>query len=135
MQEKSLQHEIASIVVAVPTVGRSQILIDTVTHLLRQSSAPAEILILDRSVDHTQSAQDAVLDWSQQGLIRWMRLPRPSIPAAMNEALLTSRSDVVLFIDDDVVPDDDLVLNHLKAHKRTGAAIVAGRVIQPWQRD
>src|SRR5262245_15066879 len=132
-QEGLIDHRMASIAVAIPTFGRNQTLIDTIAHLLRQSVQPTEILILDQSPNHTPSALRALLDWNEQGTIRWVRLRRPSIPAAMNLALLKSGADVIVFLDDDVVPNDDLISSHLAAHKKLYTALVAGRVIQPWQ--
>jgi GT2 family glycosyltransferase len=133
--ERRLCQETASIAVAIPTFGRDQVLVDAVAHLLRQSAPPTEILVLDQSPNHTPSAQSALSAWNEEGAIRWLHLPHPSIPAAMNEALLRSRADVVLFLDDDVVPDDGFISSHWAAHKKTGAAMVAGRVIQPWQEN
>jgi GT2 family glycosyltransferase len=39
---------------------------------------------------------------------------------------------LVLFIDDDIVPEPGFLQRHLRAMERTGAALVAGRVVQPW---
>jgi len=65
--------------------------------------------------------------------MRWLRLKDPSIPAAMNRGLLEASHPIVLFVDDDIVPHSELVEAHLSAMGKTGAALVAGRVIQPWQ--
>jgi GT2 family glycosyltransferase len=67
--------------------------------------------------------------------MRWLRLKDPSIPGAMNCGLLASSNRVVLFLDDDIIPASELAEAHLKALEKTGAAVVAGRVIQPWQKD
>jgi GT2 family glycosyltransferase len=39
----------------------------------------------------------------------------------------------VLFVDDDIVPEADLIRAHLGAHALSKGRIVAGRIIQPWQ--
>jgi GT2 family glycosyltransferase len=65
--------------------------------------------------------------------MRWLRLKNPSIPRAMNCGLLEASHPIVLFLDDDIIPHSRLVEAHLSALERTGAAVVAGRVIQPWQ--
>lgn len=122
-----------SIAAAIPTFRRERVLVNTITHLLRQKLPPAEILVLDQSPVHTPSVEAALSAWDEQGTIRWIHLTEPSIPAAMNEALLRSRAEVILFLDDDVVPEADSIAAHGAAHENTGAAVVAGRVIQPWQ--
>ena len=60
-------------------------------------------------------------------------LAEPLIPRALNRGLIEARYDIVLFLDDDIVPEPDLVDAHVKAHEQTKSRLVAGRVIQPWQ--
>jgi GT2 family glycosyltransferase len=50
----------------------------------------------------------------------------------MNVGLCEATHKVLLFVDDDIVPEANLVQRHLTALDRTGAALIAGRVIQPW---
>ena len=125
--DENVRSKVSAISVAIPTFGRDQILIDTVTHLLRQRLLPSEMLVLAQSADHTPSAKGTQSNWSKQGRIRWLRLPRPSIPAAMNVGLLQSQSELLLFIDDDIVPEQDFLASHLAAHMKSDAAVVAGR--------
>ena len=47
----------------------------------------------------------------------------------MNVALQLAKTDIVLFLDDDIIPDQNLVEAHLKAQKQ--ADLVAGQVLQP----
>lgn len=122
-----------SIAVAIPTFRRGKELVDTIYYILRQEGQPTEILVLDQSDTHAPSVEMALADWDAQGAVRWIKLTEPSIPAAMNRALLETQADVVAFFDDDIVPQDNLIVAHLEAHQRTNAAIVAGRVLQPWQ--
>jgi GT2 family glycosyltransferase len=51
----------------------------------------------------------------------------------MNRGVLEARHQFVLFLDDDIIPNSGLVEAHVRALEETGAALVAGRVIQPWQ--
>lgn len=119
--------------VAIPTYRRDQVLIDTVRDLLALDPPPAEILVLDQTPEHASEVTAALLAWDTVGHIRWLRLPEPSIPRAMNQGLLAARHEVVLFLDDDIRPEPGLSAAHLAAHRDSGAALVAGRVIQPWQ--
>jgi len=65
--------------------------------------------------------------------MRWLRLRDPSIPGAMNRGLLEASHPMVLFLDDDDIPESGLVEAHTSALEKTSAALVAGRIIQPWQ--
>jgi GT2 family glycosyltransferase len=133
MNAQILSERQPKITAAIPTYRRDQVLIDTVRDLLALDPPPAEILVLDQTPEHAPDAAAALRDWDAAGRIRWLRLPEPSIPRAMNRGLLEAGHDLVLFLDDDIRPEPVLLQAHLAAHQSTGAALVAGRVIQPWQ--
>src|SRR5262249_2801018 len=119
--------------IIIPTYRRDNILIATVTYLLSLNPSPAEILVIDQTEKHEDIAEKRLESWREEGKIKWLRLAEPSIPRAINLGLCQAKHDLVLCIDDDVVPDPDLLEGHFRALKSTGAALVAGRVIQPWQ--
>jgi GT2 family glycosyltransferase len=119
--------------VAIPTYRREQVLIDTISYLLELPQRAAEILVLDQTEKHEEETQAALSRLAQEGTIRWIRLDRPSIPAAMNRGLLQAAQPIVLFVDDDVRPEPQLLTAHLLAHDSNADGLVAGRVIQPWQ--
>lgn len=122
-----------ALTIAIPTYRREQILVDTIAHLLALPVAAAEILVLDQTEHHEIATRDALRRLADDGRIRWIRLPQPSIPRAMNTGLLEASHLVVLFVDDDIRPDAELVSAHMAAHARHPDGLVAGRVIQPWQ--
>ena len=122
------------IAIAIPTFRREQVLIESIDALLRIEPNAAEILVLDQTPQHTAQVDGALDRWNASGRVRWLRLSEPSIPRAMNQALLEARNDVVLFLDDDIVPFPELVAAHVNAH-RQGHRLVAGRVLQPWDGD
>jgi len=119
--------------IVVPTYRRNDVLIATIERLLELDPAPAEILVVDQTEKHHETTEYTLKNWEAAGVIRWMRLFEPSITRAMNRGLCEARQSTVLFVDDDVVPERSLVQMHWAALERTGAALVAGRVIQPWQ--
>ena len=119
------------ITLAIPTYRREEILLDTVQELLRLTPRADEILVLDQTVEHSWKTEELLGRWNVAGEIRWLRLTEPSIPKAMNRGLLEARNDIVLFLDDDIVPFADLLTAHVKAHC-SERWLVAGRVLQPW---
>jgi len=122
----------AEISIVIPTYNREQVLLDTIECLLRQAVRPAELLIVDQTVQHEAATSQALLDWEQQGAITLIRLPTPSVPLAMNTGLRTARYPLVLFLDDDIRAGPDLVAAHLDAYcKFPQATAVVGQVIQP----
>jgi len=122
-----------SITVAIPTYRREQVLLDTIAYLLDLEHAPAEILVLDQTEQHEVATENHLGELHDAGRIRWLRLATPSIPQAMNRGLLEARQDIVLFLDDDVCPEPELIAAHLAAQAQFADVLAVGRVIQPWE--
>ncbi|PAY18788.1 hypothetical protein CKO51_14560 [Rhodopirellula sp. SM50] len=120
--------------IVIPTLGRDAVLAATIESLLTVPSPAAEILIVDQSPEHDQSTTEQLTDWNSAKLIRWIRLPKPSITRSMNHGLREADSPLVLFLDDDIRPNADLVAVHAAAHARCPQLwATVGQVIQPWQ--
>ncbi|MCB9826583.1 MAG: glycosyltransferase family 2 protein [Planctomycetes bacterium] len=124
-----------SVGVVIPTLGREAVLCETVEGLLRLARPPDEIVVVDQTERHESATQGSLERWDQTGCIRWIRQASPSIPTAMNRGLLAAASEVVLFVDDDVVPDPRLAEAHARAWAAADGSdvgLIAGRVVQPW---
>ena len=120
------------ITIAIPTLGRDDVLIDTINELLRLNRKANEIIIVDQSDDHDEKTRLRLQDWHLQGEIQWICIQYKSITHAMNIALRKATSEKVLFLDDDIIPDKDLVEAHYQSAVSKPFAIIAGRVLQPW---
>lgn len=119
----------ASLSVLIPTYQRERVLIDTLGALFNLKLKPTEVIVIDQTEVHEASTLDALTNWDKEGRIRWLRLSNASIPGAMNHGLLAATGDIVLFLDDDIIPDRELFAAHLAAHSSAG--LVAGLVLQP----
>jgi len=119
------------ITIAIPTYNRGAILVQTVERLLALAQRANEIVIADQTKTYDPAIESRLAEWSKSGAIRWIRLPEPSIPHAMNEALRAAQSPVVLFLDDDIEPSPDLVEQHARAQDDASIWAIAGQVLQP----
>lgn len=117
--------------VVIPTYRRERVLLDTLEFLLKADPPPFEILVIDQTEVHAKATECSLAAWDEEGRIRWIRLPRPSISRAMNAGLEYSRAAIVLFLDDDIIPGQDLLSAHVAAHAGGDCHIVAGQVLQP----
>ena len=133
MQEQHDKEVTVPLTVAIPTYGREEVLLQTLEHFLKMPLPPAEILVLDQTEVHSPAVAKTLKNWESEGKLRWLRISRPSITGSMNLGLLQAHYEIVLFVDDDIIPESGLLQAHLTAHKNVGAALIAGRVIQPWQ--
>jgi len=102
---------------------------------LLQDPPAADILVLDQTVAHEQKTDDRLGEWDRSGRIRWLRLPEPSQPAALNVALRHSTQPFVLFLDDDIRIDQGFVRAHYEAFGAEEIWAVAGQVLQPGEEE
>jgi len=127
--------------VVIPTWGRVQEPVRTLQDLTRQTRLPDEIIVVDQN-------QPAVLELDQvlEGIpyARQIRASRPGVCPNYNLGWRESRGEIVLFLDDDVELDPELIASHLRLYddeekqpasagktKKLPLGGVAGRVEQP----
>jgi glycosyltransferase involved in cell wall biosynthesis len=125
---KALNHH-PQISIVIPTYRRSDIVLDTISQFRKYYPEQFELIIVDQTADLPPAAAAALAKLDTSGSIRWLQLPKPSIPAAMNCGLLAAKGEAVLFLDDDIQLNDSLLSAHLAAQKTS--ALVAGQVLQP----
>lgn len=118
-----------AISVVIPTYQREGVLLDTLNALLGLEQGADEILVMDQTRAHDLETEQQLASWHEAGVIRWLRREHPSIPGAMNQGLVEARESVVLYLDDDIRPDANLISAHLTAHQT--ADLIAGLVLQP----
>ena len=119
--------------IAIPTYGRDEVLLETLKRLFALNPPSSEIIVIDQTEEHSGQVSRALDGLQASGRMRLLRLRDPSIPVAMNRGLVEASHPFVLFLDDDIIPHSGLVEAHARALEETGAALVAGRIIQPWQ--
>jgi GT2 family glycosyltransferase len=123
----------AEVSVVIPTYQRGRILLDTIRQLLNLDSGTFEILVVDQTTQYDPAIHDALTELDKAGKIRWRRIDKPSIPHAMNIGMLSARCDIVLFLDDDIMPAPGLIEAHFSNYGDVTVWGVAGQVLQPGQ--
>lgn len=121
--------ESAGISIVIPTYKRGRVVLDTIRALEGIRPPDCELLIVDQSPEHPPGVERGLAAARDAGSIRWIRLATPSIPAAMNVGLTHAAGKAVMFLDDDIIPDPELVARHVAAQSSPG--LVAGMVLQP----
>ncbi len=114
--------------VVIPTLGRDDVLIDTVRALSRQSVAPLEILVVDQNDPPFENVDT---EMKRHPLVRHIKSATTGCWHNCNVGIQEARGDIVLFLDDDIIPDERLVEMHLKNYGDPSVSGVAGRVEQP----
>jgi len=118
--------------IVIPTYGRDGVLCDMVASLLALAERAEELLVIDQTPEHDEETTERLTGWDREGDIRWIRHQPPGVVGAMNRGLREAKGDIVLFLDDDIVPDVNLVAAHRQAHiAHHEAWAVVGQVMQP----
>lgn len=127
-----------SITVVIPTYGRDQELLDTIAGLLSGNTKAAEIVVVDQTPVHEPTVEKVLHRLKEDCKIRWILMKQPSIPRAMNEGIIQAKTDYILFVDDDIVPDKNLVAAHAATMAdlhNAGVCCIAGQVLQPGETE
>ena len=118
-----------TITVAIPTYNREQVLINTVQHVLAQGRPADEILVIDQTPEHEAKVARQLSRWHADGSIRWLKQEEANLSAARNRALLEATSDIVIFLDDDVILAQNFIRSHEESFADEKTKIVAGQIV------
>lgn len=120
--------------IVVPTYNRCASLLRLLHALEQQTCAEFDVIVVDDgSTDATAQTLDALRPLYPMTVLR-QRNGGPA--AARNAGVQRATSDLVLFLDDDVVPIPTLVEQHLAVHALQSNAVVIGPMTPPanWSR-
>jgi glycosyltransferase involved in cell wall biosynthesis len=126
-----------SISVIIPTFNRPSLLSMAIEGFMAQRSAYLirELLVIDDgSTDDTEEMVQAIAQRSAIP-IRYLRQSNRGPAAARNCGIREARSELILFTDDDVIPDQCLVEQHVQWHKQNPQPSTAVLGFLAWHPD
>lgn len=115
------------VTIVVPTYNRAAIVVETLRTLLALDPPARKVIVVDQTAEPTEQLQR----WQEEGRIQWVRTSPPSIPRAMNMGLKLAKTELVLFLDDDVAPVRSIVQAHADVYEDASIAAVVGQCLQP----
>lgn len=130
---ESVGFSASDVTVIIPTIGREEVLLNTIRACLNEPQPPAEVIVVDQSKSHEPETVRQLDEWILQGRVQVLRPEIASQPAAMNVGLLAAKSRLLLFLDDDVEPAPGFIAAHAELHSDESSWVVVGQIIQPWQ--
>ena len=120
-----------NITVAIPTYNRNQVLVETINQVISQKFDRVSVLIIDQTENHDRQTVEYLNKMEQNGIIQIIKQAVPSLTLARNRALKEANTDIILFLDDDVIIEDNFIVNHLVNHERDSSiAVVTGKTVQ-----
>ncbi len=108
----------SSLSIVIPTLGRQRLLARVLDRLGRQTTTGGfEVLVVADAQERDLDAVDAVVA-GRPFPVRRLAAARPGASAARNAGWRAATGPIVLFLDDDVLPEPALVAEHLDWHAR-----------------
>lgn len=109
--------------IVIPTINRYECLKNTLQDIHNQSIKEIEIIIVDQTdkkVVKKITGKNIVYIWQEE----------KSASKARNKGLFEAKSDIVLFLDDDIIIDNkDFLKNHLHHYKKKETSGVVGSIL------
>lgn len=119
-----------SAAVIIATFNREDVLIDTINSVLNLKPLPDEIFVIDQTFEHTLNVKTFLDDAHNFG-VKVIHLPLPGVCYARNLGAALSKSDILIYIDDDVIISDPLFIeNHKKCYTDSRVSAVQGQIIE-----
>ena len=102
---------LADISVVIPTRNREIVLRKTLSTLLEQTLLPAEIILIDASDEEPgQLKQQLVNEFVKRGaMVKWLNAAERGAAVQRNQGVAIARFPFILFMDDDVYLEPDVV--------------------------
>jgi GT2 family glycosyltransferase len=121
--------------VVIPTYNRRTTLERVLCALGRQTVSPGtfEVIVVADGCTDGSAALCRELATTLPYALRMIEQANAGPAAARNRAVQEARANLIIFVDDDVVPDEHLIATHLAAHAPNGedAVVAIGPLLPP----
>ena len=122
--------------VVIPTLNRARLLARTIDRIENQTISRDlyEVIVVDNaSTDDTHLVLgEKSREYSN---LKFLYQPKPGAAPTRNAGLRQATGEIVLFIDNDILAEPELVARHLEYHSRYPNASIIGDVITPWNEN
>lgn len=131
--QKTDQNIKSRLALIIPSYQRAKALVGTLNRLKRLHPAPDEIWLMEQSEDLSPEIE-SVCNGIPARVYLQSHL-KPGAQGARNKAARETEADILLFLDDDVDPEPDLIGAHLKNYQDPSIHAVAGFYLEPGEKE
>jgi len=115
--------------IIIPTYNREEILPQTVDLMLQNNYPESELIVIHQKPNFSMEFKEFLK--RTENRIRYFTVDWTSVPKACNFGIGNARGEIVLMLDDDIIPDPELVSAHLRNYDDPKIGGVAGRIESP----
>jgi len=115
------------VTVLIPSAGRAHLIEHALDGLRAQNFTDFEVLLVLRSND--VETVEVAERFNKHLDIRILFQKSPGFMDAYNEGMCASNGEVIIFLDDDAVPEPNCIKEHLLTYERSNVSGVSGDVI------
>lgn len=120
--------------VVIPTLNREEYLANTVQKLLRQDYNKFEIIIVDQSDKKNEEVYELSKKYTEKIRYYW-NVGFKGLPQARNFGWQKANYEIILYVDDDIIPYDNLIKNHAKCYENKEIGLVAGGIEEKYRKE
>ena len=117
-----------SVSLIIPSYSRQNILLNTLNEFSKQTFQDFEIIVVDQSKNKNKQLKNYQFN---QIKYKYFQIKEIGLPNARNYGATKAMGDILIFVDDDIIPDISLVENYIKLFDSLGLEyIIGGRIIE-----
>jgi GT2 family glycosyltransferase len=120
-----------TVTVIIPTLNRPSVLRRTLATVFASSVAPNQLFVVDQSDRPDSDLESFLRSAPNQIDIQYIHQRPPNAQRARNRAATAATGDVLLFLDDDILLERDLIAAHLKNYIDPSVGAVGGMFLEP----
>ena len=116
--------------VIIPTLNREEPLRRVLSYFVdSESYSPFEVIVVDQSPTHEPATVEYLAALNDK--IRLFRIEEKGAGKARNYGAQMAKGSLLLFVDDDDLPQQNFIAGHVTAHENSELAAVSGAVLRP----
>lgn len=113
----------------IPTINRTEVLLDTIQYLSCQEYQDFEVIVVDQSDTPNHAVEELLANFRAPAAYFHITHFR-GLPEARNFGWRKAQGEIVVYIDDDIRCGADFLRAHFDAHASSKAAMVGGRITE-----
>lgn len=120
--------------VVIPTLNRARLLASTIDQVETQTlpQDQYEVIVVDNN-SHDETLRVLVEKAAEYPNLQFSSQSKPGAAATRNEGLRIASGEIILFIDDDIEADPNLLSAHLEYHHENPNLSVIGKIQTGWE--